>query len=181
MFSRKEFANVSILRFISRANFILSSDEHEKKFYNLGARCRCSSLACKVFDIRRSLFTLPFDVIGSKRTHDVYTTSSQRRCNVMTLHRRWGDVVYTSCACLEDSVQYRMYSKNYTCSKIWRSTIYYPMLCLKTAGSVTNSVDPDETPRFVASHLGLTICSGLSLRIHTVSTVVVTHHGRFLN
>ena len=30
--------------------------------------------------------------------HDVYTTSPQRRCNVMTLHRRWDDVVWTSCA-----------------------------------------------------------------------------------
>ena len=29
----------------------------------------------------------------AQQTHDVYTTSSQRRCNVMTLHRRWGDVV----------------------------------------------------------------------------------------
>ena len=30
--------------------------------------------------------------------HDVNTTLPQRRCNVMTLHRRWGDVVFTSCA-----------------------------------------------------------------------------------
>ena len=29
---------------------------------------------------------------------DVYTTSLQRRCNLMTLHRRWGGIVYTSCA-----------------------------------------------------------------------------------
>ena len=41
------------------------------------------------------------------------------------------------------------------CSKIWTSTIHYPMLCLKIAGWVANSVDPDETPRSVASHLGL--------------------------
>ena len=32
-------------------------------------------------------------------TYDVNTTSPQRRCNVMTLHRCWGDVVFTSCAC----------------------------------------------------------------------------------
>ena len=31
--------------------------------------------------------------IYSQWAHDVYTTSFQRRCNVMTLHRRWGDVV----------------------------------------------------------------------------------------
>ena len=30
-----------------------------------------------------------------------------------------------------------------------------PMLCLKIAGWVANSVDPDETPRSAASHLGL--------------------------
>ena len=29
------------------------------------------------------------------------------------------------------------------------------MLCLKIAGWVANSVDPDETPHCVASHLGL--------------------------
>ena len=33
------------------------------------------------------------------RAHDVNITSPQRRCNVMTLHRRWGDVIFTSCAC----------------------------------------------------------------------------------
>ena len=33
-----------------------------------------------------------------RQAHDVNTTSPQRRCNVMTLHRRWGDVIFTSCA-----------------------------------------------------------------------------------
>ena len=27
-------------------------------------------------------------LLTTQRAHDVYTTSSQRRCNVMTLHRR---------------------------------------------------------------------------------------------
>ena len=35
------------------------------------------------------------------------------------------------------------------CSKIWTSTIHYPMLCLKIAGWVANSVDPDETPHSI--------------------------------
>ena len=39
------------------------------------------------------------------------------------------------------------------CSKIWTSTIYYPSLCLKIAGWVANSVDPDETWHSAASHL----------------------------
>ena len=34
----------------------------------------------------------------SRQAHDVNITSPQRRCNVMTLHRRWGDVIFTSCA-----------------------------------------------------------------------------------
>ena len=41
------------------------------------------------------------------------------------------------------------------CSKIWTSTIHYPMLCLKIAGWVANSVNPDETLRSASSHLGL--------------------------
>ena len=43
----------------------------------------------------------------------------------------------------------------HTCSKIWTSTIYYPMLCLKIAGSMAKRVDPDEPPRSAAAHLGL--------------------------
>ena len=34
----------------------------------------------------------------TRQAHDVNTTLPQRPCNVMTLHRRWGDVVFTSCA-----------------------------------------------------------------------------------
>ena len=36
MFSKKEFAVVSNLRFISMKNFMISWVEHEKKFFNLG-------------------------------------------------------------------------------------------------------------------------------------------------
>ena len=60
------------------------------------------------------------------------------------------------------NMKYRIYPKYsdtstpyHICSKIWTSTIHYPMLCLKIAGWVANSVDPDETPRSAASHLGL--------------------------
>ena len=59
-------------------------------------------------------------------------------------------------------VEYHIYPKysdtsthHHTWSKIWTFTIYYSMLCLKIAGWVANSVDPDETPRSAASHLGL--------------------------
>ena len=44
----------------------------------------------------------------------------------------------------------------HTCSNIWTSTIYYlKMLCLKIAGWVANSVDPDEMQCFASSYLGL--------------------------
>ena len=36
-----------------------------------------------------------------------YTTSAERRCNVMTLHRRWSDVVLTSCACWGGTSDFR--------------------------------------------------------------------------
>ena len=32
-------------------------------------------------------------VYNAQQAHDAFTTSPQRRCNVMTLHRRWCDVV----------------------------------------------------------------------------------------
>ena len=44
-------------------------------------------------------------------------------------------------------------SPYHTCSKIWTSTIYYLMLCLKIAGCVASSVDPDETQCSAASQL----------------------------
>ena len=60
------------------------------------------------------------------------------------------------CGVSSGSILYSDTSTPYhICSKIWTSTIYYPMLCLKIAGWVANSVDPDETPHSAASHLGL--------------------------
>ena len=57
---------------------------------------------------------------------------------------------------------YRIYPKYsdtstpyHTCSKIWISTIYYPILCLQIVGWVANSADSDEMPHSVVSHLGL--------------------------
>ena len=68
-------------------------------------------------------------------------------------------IVKANTACCNITVFYPKYSDTSTpyhiCSKIWTSTIYYPMLCLKIAGWVANSVDPDVTPRSAVSHLGL--------------------------
>ena len=41
----------------------------------------------------QSLLFIKCSLSRSQQTHDVYTTSPQRRCNVMTLHRRSDDVV----------------------------------------------------------------------------------------
>ena len=38
----------------------------------------------------------------------------------------------------------------------------------KITECVANSVDPDETPHFAASHWVYTICLGLSGQVHTV-------------
>ena len=54
---------------------------------------------------------------------------------------------------------YRIYTKYSDTStpyltwfKIWASTIYYPLLCLKIAEWLANSVDFDETPRYLDQH-----------------------------
>ena len=73
-------------------------------------------------------------------------------------HDKWASWNFT----VYDIPYYGIYPKYsdtstpyHICSKIWTSTIHYPMLCLKITGWVANSVDPDETPRSEASHLGL--------------------------
>ena len=50
------------------------------------------------------------------------------------------------------------------------SPVYYLLICLKAAGWVANSVDPDQTMLFVASDLGLSIPI---LRINTASSDVL--------
>ena len=79
---------------------------------------------------------------------------------------------------------YRIYPKYsdtstpyHICSKIWTSTIHYPKLCLKIAGWVANSVDPDETPRSAASHLGLycllrPVCPNIYGKYGTLNTII---------
>ena len=91
-----------------------------KRFYDLGAwilagrtcrKIRFLTLwphklySCKPLIALRRWFWHPFfmfrlrslfcSILFAQRTYDVYTTSHQRRCNVMTLHRRWFDVVST--------------------------------------------------------------------------------------
>ena len=59
----------------------------------------------------------------------------------------------------------------HTCSKICAGTIYYPMLSLKNARWVANSVDPAKTPRSAPLILVVhPVYSGLSVQIHTVNT-----------
>ena len=52
----------------------------------------------------------------TQRAHNVYITSHSRRSNVMTLHRRWNDIVLTLRVCWECVVfgQISSYSKSQT-------------------------------------------------------------------
>ena len=74
----------------------------------------------------------------------------------------WSAVCYSFSSLNTSTWKYHIYPKYsdtstpyHICSKIWTSTIHYRMLCLKIAGWVANSVDPDETPHSAASHLDL--------------------------
>ena len=78
--------------------------------------------------------------------HDVNITSPQRRCNVMTLHRRWGDVIFTSCArwdctvnCLTVNIivfVYVLYS-----NKILSTKIYYVIQPLPPSGQIQKTTN----------------------------------------
>ena len=59
-------------------------------------------------------------------------------------------------------MKYRIYSKYldtltpyHTWTNIGLRPFYYRLMCLQAVGCVTNSVDPDQTPRSAASDLGL--------------------------
>ena len=43
----------------------------------------------------------------------------------------------------------------HTCSKILTFVFHYLLICLYNADRIANNVDPDQTPRSVASDLGL--------------------------
>ena len=64
------------------------------------SRSAASDLIYTVFS-DRSIWKLRANAVLSQRAHDGYATSAQRRCNIITLHRRWGDVLITSCACYD--------------------------------------------------------------------------------
>ena len=72
------------------------------------------------------------------------------------------EITRVDCICIQVSIHhiYPKYSDTspayHTCSKILTSTIYYPMLCLKIAGWMANSVDLIWV---------YTVCSGLSVQL----------------
>ena len=99
------------------------------------------------------------------KKHDSFIKNIFTRRHNLT--NKYISVSSTNQACMQ-SVKYLIYPKYsgtltpyHTCSKIWTSTIYYPLLCLKIAG-------------LVASYLGLhclrvhTVCSVLSIQILVV-------------
>ena len=82
--------------------------------------------------------------IKTQRAHDVNITSPQRRCNVMTLHRRWGDVIFSSCACRESvRLDISWHVKPYISLK--NKIILWPWSCWTWIyPAFANSVDPDH-------------------------------------
>ena len=100
-------------------------------------------------------------------TRNTYLNSLRNKKNIYFLVETKHHLMQRSYFCRRKynsiyNSKYRIYPKYsvtstpyHICSKIWTSTIHYPMLCLKNAGWVANSVDPDEMPRSAASHLGL--------------------------
>ena len=51
---------------------------------------------------------------NTQRAHDLNITSPKRRCNVMTLHRHWGDVIFTSWRCIDVEVTLYLHDVNIT-------------------------------------------------------------------
>ena len=101
---------IRLIVFLSSANLICRTTDISKCFIeSLGFRDNDSRLYLTRYHTSQNYLAIcrntagwsetAFCMVTSRRAHDVYTTSAQRRCNVMTLHRRWGDVVLTSCAC----------------------------------------------------------------------------------
>ena len=67
----------------------------------------------------------------------------------------------------------------HTCSKIWASTIYYPMLCLKNCCMSGKQFRSWWDAMFCSASSGSTVCSGVSVRINMVNTVLtrITQEG----
>ena len=87
----------------------------------------------------------------------VATSPNHSRMHQLT----WALVSAYTKMILSHGVAYRIYLKYldystpyHTASKIWTSTAYYQMMCLKIARWVANSVD-HEMPHSGVSHLGL--------------------------
>ena len=91
----------------------------------------------------------------SQRAHDINTTSPQRRC-VMTLHRRWDDVVFTSCACRV--ICFSQLGKKVTkmcCSKggmVWRFVIKICLIKYSTEVIRTQWQNFLQDPRNIDNH-----------------------------
>ena len=125
MFSKKEFGIVSNLRFISKTNLVLNWVSHEKSFITSGLVSLMTNY--QVYPVS------PTEVAGA---------CFNMRADMQIKYRIYLNFSDTS-------------TPYHNCFKIWTCAIYSPMLCLKFAGWVSNSVDPDETLRSAGSHLGL--------------------------
>ena len=109
-------------------------------FHNV-RRIDFSILLPKVIVVN-GILSLTWGFIGVVFTHVWWCTYTTFTLNIRTPYRIYPKYLDTL-------------TPYHICSKIWTRTIYYPILCLKIAGWVANSVDPDEMLHSAASHLGL--------------------------
>ena len=84
----------------------------------------------------------------TQRWNDVYSTLIQRKDIESTLFRR--------CVPAECNPKYSdTLTPYHSWSNFWTSQFCYFLMCLEIAIWVTNSSDPDQTPHYVTSDLGL--------------------------
>ena len=74
------------------------------------------------------------------QAHDVNITSPQRRCNVMTLHRRWGDVIFTSCARWDNSCILNSRCINF-CITYHKNDFFFLQILFYTLLTISNDIN----------------------------------------
>ena len=78
-----------------------------------GSLCQASSHSgsgeqCVIPSLLPKIFNLYHSVDISQRAQNVKLTSYQRRCDVITSHRRWYDVILMLCACWDGFSRWRL-------------------------------------------------------------------------
>ena len=76
-------------------------------------------------------------LVSTQQTHNVATTSLQRRCNVVTLQWRCKDVVITLCVCWGDLLCSLNKTKRILMNFVMRAAIFEYISCLKNGNYIS--------------------------------------------